>query len=406
MSAFTPLAEVALSRGYGDMFAPAFEIRVEGVGLPHDVVRDVVEVTYTDSLTEIDRFDVTVSNWDDDKRQFKFHGSESEADAADPSASRHPFTIFEPSAKTAELYLGYAGKLRQMMRGRFATVEPIFPSSGKPTLTASALNVLQRLRRKPYSSAWPNKKPSEIATGIAGLRDGNAKRFPLPVDVDPGAGSNEDPIPYIAQAAQHDIDFLLNLARQYGYEVELRLKEKPDGTTEERLWFGRPARAPEPVDISLRWGATLVDFKPALTTANQIKSVTVRGWDRNRQKPIEEKIAFDSPKLKAQNPDLAKVIERIEPREDIVVDLPVASSAEAKERAIAIMRDRNANMIKARGTTIGMPDLRAGRRIEITGLGGRFSGQYLLTKTDHTLGEGGYLTRFECRREHFPAGVS
>src|SRR5260221_663148 len=82
------------------------------------------------------------------------------------------------------------------------------------------------------------------------------------------------------------------------------------------------------------------------------------------------------------------------------------SPAEAKERAIAIMRDRNANMIKARGTTIGMPDLRAGRRIEITGLGGRFSGQYLLTRTDHTLGEGGYLTRFECRREHFPAGVS
>ena len=84
----------------------------------------------------------------------------------------------------------------------------------------------------------------------------------------------------------------------------------------------------------------------------------------------------------------------------------MASAADARERAIAIMRDRNANMVKARGTTIGMPDLRAGRRIEIVGLGGRFSGQYVLTKTDHTLGESGYLTRFECRREHFPGGVS
>lgn len=404
MTGFMPLAEVARERGYGNLFAPGFEIRIEGVGLPHDVVRDVVEVTYVDSLTEIDRFDVTVSNWNDRDQRFKFYGSETEADAADPAASRHLFTIFEPSAKTAELYLGYAGALRQMMRGRFATVEPMFPSAGKPVLTASALNVLQRLRKKPYSSAWKDSTPSEIASGIANLRDGNARRFPVPVDVQPGV--KEEKIDYLAQANQHDIDFLLNLARQYGYDVELRTVEKPDGTSEERLWFGRPTLAQNPIEVSLKWGATLIDFKPALTTANQIKSVTVRGWDRGRQKAIEEKIAFDSPKLKKQNPDLAKVIERVEPRDDIVVDLPVGSVAEAQARAMAIMRDRNANMVKARGTTIGMPELRSGRRVEIVGLGGRFSGQYLLTKTEHTLGEGGYLTRFECRREHFPAGVS
>ena len=44
--------------------------------------------------------------------------------------------------------------------------------------------------------------------------------------------------------------------------------------------------------------------------------------NRNRQRAIEEKIPFDSPRLKSQNPDLAAVIERVEPREDIVVDLP------------------------------------------------------------------------------------
>jgi hypothetical protein len=88
-----------------------------------------------------------VSNWDDIARRFKFHGSESAADAADPDASRHLFTVFEPGRKTAELYLGYAGSgLRQMMRGRFASVEPNYPASGRPVLTASALNVLQRLR--------------------------------------------------------------------------------------------------------------------------------------------------------------------------------------------------------------------------------------------------------------------
>jgi phage protein D len=127
---------------------------------------------------------------------------------------------------------------------------------------------------------------------------------------------------------------------------------------------------------ALHWGATLIDFKPALTTANQIRSVTVRGWDRARQRAIEEKVAYDAPALRGQNPDLARLIERIEPREDIVVDVQAATPAVARAKAIAIMRDRNANMIKARGTTIGMPELRSGRRIEIVGLGGRFSGQY------------------------------
>jgi hypothetical protein len=148
-----------------------------------------------------------VSNWDDSARRFKFHGSESEADATDPDASRaaRSSPSSSPAARRLNCILGYAGSgLRQMMRGRFASVEPNYPASGRPVLTASALNVLQRLRKKPYSSAWENKTPSEIAAGIARLRDGRARRFPVPVDVDPGAGTEEaDPLSGASGAARH-----------------------------------------------------------------------------------------------------------------------------------------------------------------------------------------------------------
>jgi hypothetical protein len=47
---------------------------------------------------------------------------------------------------------------------------------------------------------------------------------------------------------------------------------------------------------------------------------------------------------------------------------------------------------------VGLPDLRAGRKVRIRGLG-RYSGLYAVTTTTHTLGQGGYSTDFSARME-------
>ena len=56
-------------------------------------------------------------------------------------------------------------------------------------------------------------------------------------------------------------------------------------------------------------------------------------------------------------------------------------------------------MIKASGGTVGLPDLRAGRTVQIGGLGKRFNGTYFITDTTHTIGTDGYRTTFNARRE-------
>jgi phage protein D len=63
-------------------------------------------------------------------------------------------------------------------------------------------------------------------------------------------------------------------------------------------------------------------------------------------------------------------------------------------------------MVKASVTSIGLPDLRAGQWVEIRGLGVRFSGTYFITDTTHTLGESGYTTQFNARREEKGQGGS
>ena len=48
---------------------------------------------------------------------------------------------------------------------------------------------------------------------------------------------------------------------------------------------------------------------------------------------------------------------------------------------------------------MGLPQLRAGRAVTMTGLGARFDGFYRLVKTTHTLGGSGYTTTFDARKE-------
>ena len=82
-----------------------------------------------------------------------------------------------------------------------------------------------------------------------------------------------------------------------------------------------------------------------------------------------------------------------------MVDKPVFTQREADELARAILLERSKDLVKASGTCIGLPDLRAGQRIKISGLGARFSGEYFVTDTTHTINDSGYITKFNVRRE-------
>jgi phage protein D len=383
--------------------APSFEIKIDGAGLPGGVLRDITEITYQDSLTELDQFEITVNNWDPASKveggarhMFRYIGSETADDLKSEAPDKKLYRLFEPCNKQVALSLGYLGRMVPVMVGNFTTMEPNF-SSGAATLAVRGLNALHGLRTKKYSTAWENKTPSAIAKNLAALTDKGAKRFPVPLEVLPGTENGEQPIPFVTQQSQFDIDFLLNFARQHGYEVQLVGATRAD----RKILFGRAAEARRPVNFALDWGRTLVSFKPSLTTAGQFKSITVKGWDRKTQKPISEKVGFDDPELKKMNAKFGELVMQCDPKEEQVVDLPVFSKSDARKRAIGLMRDNSARIIRATGTTVGLPELRAGTRLKIGGLGERLSGEYLVTKTTHAIGESGYTTKFECRLEDY-----
>ena len=72
--------------------------------------------------------------------------------------------------------------------------------------------------------------------------------------------------------------------------------------------------------------------------------------------------------------------------------------------AISILLDQTKQIVTADAKVVGLPDLRAGQVVQISHLGARLDGKYLVTKTTHVIDDNGYITSFSCRREQYKGG--
>jgi phage protein D len=403
MTAFATLSDESLGRARG-FYVPRFEVTIDGVSLDNRVVRDVIEITYKDKVDEIDGFEMVVGNWDPSRNRYKYMGSEGDRHSREDAAVRELETLFEPCQKKVQLRLGYGSELTEVMTGTFTTMEPTFSSGGPHTLAIRALNVLHKLRRKKYDDKWHLTTDSAIAESFRGKVDPklpgqDRRRIPMPIETAP---LEEPEIVFVGQKSEYDIDFLWRRARLRSYVVEIRKRPETD---EDFLYFG-PSNTRGPVSYDLAWGSGLVDLKVTLTTAHQVKQVTVHGWDRARQKAIEETVDWTDRELRRLNPNLADLVMQCDPREDRVVTLPVFTRNEAREAARDILKGNAQELVKVQGTTIGLPALRAGSRILLSNIGSRLSGEYYVTDTTHSFNQSGYMTKFGARREDPDTGLA
>jgi phage protein D len=384
----------------GGFYVPRYEVKIQGANLPRDVLFDVRSITYRDDVEGLDSFDLVVNNWDEVRRAYKYLGSETAAQLESGHPDYTRMTLFEPCGKEVLVQMGYGNDFVTMLKGSFTTMQPSFDSANAD-LTVTGLNVLHQLRRKQYTTTWTDKKDSEIAQDISQRTDNGRKRFPLPIAIDREALGKEKPLPLVTQNNQYDIDFLFQQARKRGYVVFIQEEDTVAGRPRQ-LYFGpsKPGMIPGIRDVvfELVWGRSLIEFKPTIKTANQIGKVTLRGWHRTRKEPISRTVDLDDERITA-NRDLHRVINACEAREEMVVDEPVFTNCEARERAIAILLDQTKQLVTADVKVVGLPDLRAGQIVVIKGLGARLNGKYFVTKSQHTIDESGYLTTFSCRRE-------
>jgi phage protein D len=261
-----------------------------------------------------------------------------------------------------------------------------------PMITLSAHDNMRRLMEGTKQRGFPWYLTDTVIAGVVAAENG------LLIDTDPvavalgGIGLLDERPRF--QHAQSDHQFLQQLAAQYDIDMWV------DG---DRLHFRSLFRGQPRSDLDLRWGDSLIDFTPRLTSIGQVASVSFRLWVRRLKLQIRVTVGFDGERLTAQIATGTSSGSSSQSQAGAALTLPdhvLDDPAEAIRYAVGELRRRINSRITGSGSALGDPRLRVGRLLTITGVGERFSGDdYRLTSVAHAIDGSGYRTGFTVRKE-------
>jgi phage protein D len=373
---------------------PSFRVELEGRELSRTVISDVLEVSFTDDLEAIHSFELTLYDWDPVGLHPRY-SSPWDAEGRPLTADGATVPDFEPGARVS-LYFGYAeeGALPLVMAGEVISLSPSFPATGAPTCRIRALDAFLRGLQKTQVSGNYDGTDKDVVDQLCAEND---------VTVRWDGPENEGEPRSKVEVEGTLYDEIAHRAQAYG----LSMITEPAGAGGDApvLLLGRPAATRTRPVVELEWGRTLVSFTPALSAAGQISEVVVRVADPDAEgddRQIEvtrtwSDIGLDPSALgPAGATDLDRALGGVQ---EVVKPDRATTRKDAEQAADKKLQDLARDLVKGSGSSVGLPELRAGQVVTMAGLGARFNGDYRLTKTTHTLGAGGYTTTFEARKE-------
>src|SRR5919206_3313667 len=180
---------------------------------------------------------------------------------------------------------------------------------------------------------------------------------------------------HVSQANQSDWDFIKSRAREIGYEMGI--------DNQGQFYFRQPVQAsgaPQAGNyqshtdpLQLVFGDDLIEFRPRVTSAEQVASVNVRGWDPDqKQKVVGSANAATVAAALRDNPNslagsfggaTLTIVDRPLPQQPMV-DRAAASAVEIVSGAFA----------EADGVARGNPKLKAGSTVSVGVVGDHFAG--------------------------------
>ena len=272
---------------------------------------------------------------------------------------------------------GDEGEKDELLTGEITAIEPVFDPEGGATVLIRGYDKSHRLHRGRKIRSFLKQTDSQIVKTMAG-------ECGLSADVETTRPSHE----HVIQSNQTDMEFIQDRAWRNGYfayvyrnKLIFRSKPVTNGT-----------------GPTLKWGENLREFQARLTTAEQVEKAVVHSWDTSRKEAISAEVAYPSikPGISGEGHGGRAAKKAFGGGgAEIVIDHPVDTMDEAKAIAQSVINERCNSFLQAEGICDGNPAVRAGATVKIDGVGERFSGKHLLTRTVHRYDIDGYTTRFE-----------
>jgi phage protein D len=382
-------------------YAPEFQIKINGERIPAAMRGCVTHVSYQDGLEGADRVEVTLANedlrWLDDPLLQMDNGF--------------------------SLSIGYApDPLEEVFFGEITGVNASFPNGGMPTLTIIAHDFLQRLTTGTKDRAFALSIP---CIGKFPLPDPYVVALVSATDllipaIDPAGAALSfltlliayaiDPLEakrgIRLQQGQSDFDFLSTIAKENGWEMYIDHTQEPKGYV---LKFQFLIQDYSP-SVTLKWGQSLMDFTPKITTVGQVAGISTRIWVPSIKMEFVIVLSWDFDRAAFDlmvYPGLGSLEALLgSTKAQSVVKIEAIGPATAPKKILSELLPRLNNRLTASGSTIGDPRIKASKVIGFEGVGDQFSGLYRVTSATHTLDSGGYRTQFDARKEVWFSPVS
>lgn len=264
----------------------------------------------------------------------------------------------------------------EVFKGEVVAQEIDVAPTGQPVITIRAYDKRHRLMRGRTIKVFTDVSESDLVSQVcndAGGLTGSATGAPTEV------------YKWVIQNNETGLEFLTRRAQRLGMELVINdgavKLQKPTLTTD---------------SVSLTWGQDLLDFKVRLSTANQVGTVTVRGWDPTTKAAVvgTSSTADFKPAIGITK-DGAGLASTFGTKTLYSVYRPVTTQADAQLVAKAIHNDLNGRAIQMQGRCFGNKSIKVGARVEIKGVGTNYTGKYYVTSATHRFDIKGYWTSFE-----------
>ena len=288
-----------------------------------------------------------------------------------------PVTVgFEVPDKTT----GTIPVLNTIISGEITSIEPIF-LDGRAKLCIRGYDRTHRLMRGQRTRAFLKTNERDLINKLAG-----EARLSATV-----SGVPSETYDYVLQYNQTDWDFLSERARLYGYQFYADDKKL-------KVAAGDSTRSYSIIEMS--WGMDLKRFEPRLVSMGQVTKSTVIGWDSEKKGEIKSFSIASKPTTQTGEmlTGSATAMKAFGQAEDVFIpDRVIRSQGEARAMAEARFDDNQSQFIKASGElSPGNPNLMAGAKALVKGVGKRFSGTYYITEARHVWRRGEYTVYFQA----------
>ncbi|WP_404786885.1 VgrG-related protein [Altericista sp. CCNU0014] len=352
-------------------------LKIDGQPAANNVLEDLLQIVVEESLHLPGMFTLTIRN-----------------DYFSSRTGENPWLYDKTFAIGKSIEIGFTSSISEasefddtkeeiLLKGEITAIEAHFNPESQAPVIVRGYDISHRLHRGRYNRSFQNMTDTDVVQkiiGEVGIQAGT-------IDSSGGPYGFGDPVGYIFQENQTNMEFLRERASRHGFELFVQ-----DG----KLNFRKPTAN---TTLTLKWLQEINSFNVRVSSAEQVDSVEVRGWNyQSKQAIVSTKSSQTTEVITSTDQGKGKTVSTAfngTPKM-IVVNQPISNSQESDAIAQSLYNELSGEYVQADAKAEGNPEIRPGKTIQLADLG-KYSGKYYVTETRHVFAGRVYSTEFSVR---------